>query len=134
MEHADKRQTMLERATKTTTLLTGMPRGGGATRDHTYVGLAMAGMQLSEWQRTEEENKKKLISFLRESPLTERRRRIMYARYIQLMGWKEIERQLPLWNFPASTRTVYYEHNASLRQLADWVNNTSKFKQEITGL
>ena len=124
--------TFLERATKTTTHITGMPKGGGS-RDQVYVELIAAKAKVDSWQLIEESNLETLTLFLREAPLDDTQRTILQYRYLRLMKWADVAYTLKTSGFEMSDRTMYYTHNKALDALADWVNHTAKYKKEISG-
>jgi len=131
-ENQSRYLTAYEKATKTTTRLTGMPRGGGNSGDQAYVEMVASRSKLEDWESIAAGKKERVIQILNEAPLTELQFLILHARYIQLMNWKDIIRMLKK-SRKISERSIYYEHNAALAAVANWANIIKIYTKEILG-
>ena len=133
-ERADRYLSLYERATKTTTQLTGMPSGGGSDRNALLANLADSVEKVSTWVDILKQRQERVKEFLRDVPLNDTRRFILTQRYVLRSGWKPLFFQLQEME-KISERKMYYEHNRALEQCAQWVNTDGAiYKKEILDL
>lgn len=129
-EKRNKYLLMYERATKTTSALTGMPGGGGA--DHTLVlaNMADASEEVKKWDALSVYRRELVKKFIEEAEIDAYYKNILHWRYILGTPWDVM---LPLLqgDKEMSLRTLYYDHKKALQACADWVNATGKYKEEI---
>ena len=121
---------LYERATKTTSVLTGMPGGGNADHEAVLANLADAKDDTKKWSSFAQENRKLVIQFLKDAEIDGYYRDLLFQRYVVGSGWNLI-----LMMFrdgrELSERKLYYDHNKALQACADWVNKTGKYKEVI---
>ena len=117
---------LYEKATKTTSALTGMPGGGGSDRDAVLATLSDAEEELKRWKVIAEERKELVTQFLRDAEIDDYYRDMLIRRYVTRVGWHFIylmirdEKEM-------SERKMFYDHNRALEACADWVNTTGKY-------
>ena len=129
----DKRSRYLslyERATKTTSVLTGMPGGGGADRETVLTTLSDAEDDAKRWEVFVKERKKLVRNFLKEADIDDYYRELLIRRYVIGVGWHFIFLLLRD-NKEMSERKMYYDHNKALEACANWVNTTGKYVEVI---
>ena len=133
MEKLDYALSLYERLTKTTTVPTGMPPGGGSDRGDVLSGYVDAVDNANIWAEIAKKHRELRWKFVEEVPLPDIRKRILQLRYVYHQPWSEI-----LFNIQSyekmEIRKLYYEHNRALKDCADWVNETGKYKEEIDSL
>lgn len=129
----DKRSRYLslyDRATKTTSVLTGMPGGGGSDRGAVLANLADAEDDAKRWESFVRERKKLIVQFLNDVDLDDYYRELLIRRYVVGVGWHFIFLMIRD-NKEMSERKMYYDHNKALEACAAWVNKTGKYKEVI---
>ena len=129
----DKRSRYLslyERATKTTTVLTGMPGGGGADHGAVLANLADAEDDTKRWDAFVKERRKLIAQFLKDAEIDDYHRDLLIRRYVTGVGWHFIFLMVRDTK-EMSERKMYYDHNKALEACADWVNKTGKYKEVI---
>ena len=126
-------QVLEDRATKTTTSISGMPSGGGQDRNALLASLADARMDYDYWLYQWHEKHSRVRNFVTEvAILTGVRRCILFQRYVKKKPWAEI---LPILaevrreegREPISERQMYYEHLKALEDCAEWINITGRY-------
>ena len=130
----DKRSRYLslyERATKTTSVLTGMPGGGGSDSGAVLATLADAEDDAKRWELFVKERKDLVQRFLRDAEIDDYYRELLIRRYVIGVGWHFIFLMLRD-NKEMSERKMFYDHNKALEACAAWVNKTGKYKEEIS--
>ena len=121
---------MYERATKTTSALTGMPGGGGADRESVLANMADAGEEVKKWDSLSEYRRELVKKFIEDADIDEHYKNILHWRYVIGEKWSVILLLLR-GDREMSKRTMYYDHKKALSACADWVNDTGKYKEEI---
>ncbi len=129
----DKRSRYLflyERATKTTSVLTGMPGGGGSDHGAVLATLADAEDDSKRWEAFVKERKKLVAQFLNDAEIDDYYKELLIRRYVTGVGWHFIFLMIRDTK-EMSERKMYYDHNKALEACADWVNKTGKYKEII---
>lgn len=129
----DKRSRYLslyERATKTTSVLTGMPGGGGSDRGAVLATLADAEDDSKKWSAFVQERKKLVKEFLEEAEIDDYYKELLKRRYVIGVGWHFIFLMMRDIK-EMSERKMYYDHNRAIQACADWVNATGKYVEVI---
>lgn len=129
----DKRSRYLslyEKATKTTSVLTGMPGGGGSDRGAVLATLADAEDDSKRWEVFVKERKKLVAQFLNDAEIDDYYKELLIRRYVTGVGWHFIFLMIRDTK-EMSERKMYYDHNKALEACADWVNKTGKYKEVI---
>lgn len=129
----DKRSRYLalyERATKTTSVITGMPGGGGSDHEVVLATLADAEIDSKRWEDFVRERKKLVSQFLDDAEIDDYYRDMLKRRYVTGVGWHFIFLMIRD-DKEMSERKMYYDHNRALEACADWVNKTGKYKEVI---
>jgi hypothetical protein len=122
---------LYEKATKSTTTLTGMPGGGGSDRGAVLATLADADDDSKRWDAFAKERRKLVKKFINEAEITNLQKAILVWRYVACVEWNMIFDLLRNWR-DMSESTMYREHNRALDACADWVNRTGKYVEEIS--
>ena len=121
---------LYERATKTTSVLTGMPGGGGSDHASVLATLADAEDDSKRWEIFVKERKELVRKFLEDAEIDEYYRELLMRRYVIGVGWHFI--YLMLRDIKEmSERKMYYDHNKALEACANWVNKTGKYKEVL---
>lgn len=129
----DKRSRYLslyERATKTTSVLTGMPGGGGADHGAVLATLADAEDDSKRWDAFVKEQRKLVSQFIRDAEIDDYYKELLTRRYIIGAGWSLIFLMMRDTK-EMSERKMYYDHNKALEACAAWVNKTGKYREVI---
>ena len=121
---------LYEKATKTTSVLTGMPSGGNADHGAVLANLADAKDDAKRWEILVQENKKLVAQFLNDAEIDDYYRDLLIRRYVMGMGWSLIYLMLRDTK-EISERKMYYDHTKALEACADWVNRTGKYKEVL---
>lgn len=121
---------LYERATKTTSQITGMPGGGGSDHEAVLASLADAVDDASRWRALAEHQRGRVQKFLSEVDIKDSFRDLLTRRYCYGEGW-EIILANQQWGKQLSRRAMFYNHKKALQACADWVNKTGKWKEEI---
>ena len=121
---------LYERATKTTSVLTGMPGGGGSDHGAVLATLADAEDDSKKWESFVRERKKLVSDFLNEAEIDDYYKELLMRRYVIGVGWHFIFLMMRD-NKDMSERKMYYDHNKALQACADWVNKTGKYIEVI---
>ena len=121
---------LYERATKTTTVLTGMPGGGGSDSGAVLATLADAEDDAKRWEVFVKERKKLVSKFINDADIDDYYKELLIRRYVIGVGWHFIFLMLRDTK-EMSERKMYYDHNKALSACADWVNKTGKYKEVI---
>ena len=121
---------LYERATKSTSVITGMPGGGGSDREAVLAALVDAEDDADRWKAFATNQRELVKKFLQEAEIDDSYRELLFRRYITGVGWDFI---LVLMNERGSTcrRQMFYNHKRALEACADWVNRTGKYKEAI---
>ena len=121
---------LYEKATKTTSVLTGMPGGGGSDRGAVLATLADAEDDSKRWETFVKERKKLVSQFLNDAEIDDYYKELLIRRYVTGVGWHFIFLMIRDTK-EMSERKMYYDHNKALEACADWVNKTGKYKEVI---
>lgn len=121
---------LYERATKTTSTITGMPGGGGSDHEAVLASLADATDDVSKWKNLAERQRNLVRDFLSEADIKDSFRDLLMKRYYYGDGWGIILSNLQ-WGKGVSRRMMFYNHNKALQACADWVNKTGKWRDEL---
>lgn len=121
---------LFERATKTTSVITGMPGGGGSDREAVLATLADAEDDSKRWEEFVTERKKLVTQFIKDAEIDDYYKELLIRRYITGVGWHFIFLMMRDTK-DMCERTMYYDHNKALQACADWVNSTGKYKEVI---
>lgn len=121
---------LYEKATKSTTTLTGMPGGGGADNNSVLATLADAENDAKRWSAFAKERKKLVSQFINDAEIDDYYKELLIRRYVIGVGWNFIFLMLRDYK-DMSERKMYYDHNKALQACADWVNTTGKYKEVI---
>ena len=119
-----------ERATKTTSVLTGMPGGGNSDHEAVLATLADAEDDSKRWEAFVTERKKLVTQFIKDAEIDDYYRTLLIHRYVIGIGWHFIYLMFRDTK-ELSERKMYYDHNKALEACAEWVNNTGKYKEVI---
>jgi len=119
-----------ERATKTTSTLTGMPGGGNSDHEAVLASLADAVDEAAKWRELSEDKRELIHRFINEADIDAHYKDILLRRYYLGLGWAIILGELQ-WDGAVCRRKMFYDHNRALEACAAWVNKTGKFKEEI---
>ena len=118
---------LYEKATKTTSQITGMPGGGGSDHEAVLASLADAVDDVNKWKDLAARQRSLVREFLSEADIKESYRELLMKRYYYGEGWSIILEQIR----PLSRRTMFYDHKKALQACANWVNETGKWKEEM---
>lgn len=118
---------LYEKATKTTSQITGMPGGGGSDHEAVLASLADAVDDVNKWKDLAARQRSLVREFLSEADIKESYRELLMKRYYYGEGWSIILEQIR----PMSRRTMFYDHKKALQACANWVNETGKWKEEM---
>lgn len=129
-EKREKYMELYEQATKTTSHITGMPSGGGADRNAVLANLADADGSTEKWWGFLTERRELIRSFIEECPLSDFYRDILINRYIFNLGWEPMAYSLRKYDKPGPA-ILRSSLEKALKDCADWVNLTGKYKKEI---
>ena len=121
---------LYERATKTTSVLTGMPGGGGSDRESVLANLADAKEDSKRWEDLARQQRERVKQFINEAEITDFQKQLLLRRYVMGLEWHFIF-LLIREQKDMSESTMYREHNRALEACADWVNRTGKYKEEF---
>lgn len=112
-----------EQATKTTTSLTGMPRGGGADRSQQLSALVDAKDKWEEASGISVSCIKKVRDLIRNSTLNGVEQHLLESRYIFLYSWREIRNTCYDDSGVSliSERTMYRWHSDALEHLREYI-------------
>ena len=121
---------LYERATKTTSVLTGMPSGGNSDSGAVLANLADAEDDSKRWKTFVKERKKLVQQFLKDAEIDDYYKELLIRRYVIGVGWHFIYLMLRDLK-EMSERKMYYDHNKALEACADWVNKTGKYKEVL---
>ena len=119
-----------ERATKTTSVLTGMPGGGNSDHEAVLATLADAEDDSKRWEAFVKERKKLVTQFIKDAEIDDYYKTLLIHRYVIGIGWHFIYLMFRDTK-ELSERKMYYDHNKALEACAEWVNNTGKYKEVI---
>ena len=119
-----------ERATKTTSVLTGMPGGGNSDHEAVLATLADAEDDSKRWEAFVAERKKLVTQFIKDAEIDDYYKTLLIHRYVIGIGWHFIYLMFRDTK-ELSERKMYYDHNKALEACAEWVNNTGKYKEVI---
>ena len=119
-----------ERATKTTSVLTGMPGGGNSDHEAVLANLADAEDDSKRWEAFVAERKKLVTQFIKDAEIDDYYKTLLIHRYVIGIGWHFIYLMFRDTK-ELSERKMYYDHNKALEACAEWVNNTGKYKEVI---
>lgn len=119
-----------ERATKTTSVLTGMPGGGNSDHEAVLATLADAEDDSKRWEAFVTERKKLVTQFIKDAEIDDYYKTLLIHRYVIGIGWHFIYLMFRDTK-ELSERKMYYDHNKALEACAEWVNNTGKYKEVI---
>lgn len=119
-----------ERATKTTTTITGMPGGGGSDHEAVLATLADAKEDVDKWEFIVKERRNLIRQFLRDAEIDDYYKELLTRRYVTGVEWHFIFLMLRD-NKEMSERKMYYDHRKALEACAEWVNKTGKYKEVI---
>ena len=122
---------LYERLTKTTSVPTGMPGGGGADRGEVLAGYADAVSDAQEWMTIGEKRKQLIHDFIADAPLSDLHHFILFHRYLFHTGWDVLLSMVTQDFGQMSIRKLYYEHVRALEACADWVNKTGNYRKEV---
>ena len=126
-------RTLEEQATKTTTVLSGMPSGGDKDRNALLASLSDARAEYYKWLHLWHNSCNEVRNFLTSLAIDSAPRRcILQQRYIHKKKWSEIlpivhEVQKQWRQEPMSERQMYVEHLKALEDAAAWINTTGKY-------
>lgn len=129
----DKRHRYLslyERATKTTSVLTGMPGGGNSDSGAVLAVLADAEDDTKKWDVIVKERSNLIRQFLDDAEIDDYYKELLIRRYVTGVGWHFIYLMLRD-SKEMSERKMYYDHNRALEACANWVNKTGKYKEVL---
>ena len=121
---------LYEQATKTTSVLTGMPGGGGSDHGAVLANLADAEDDAKRWGDLVKKHKKLVSQFLKDAEIDDYYKELLTRRYVIGVGWHFIFLMLRDMK-EMSERKMYYDHNKALEACAEWVNRTGKYKEVI---
>lgn len=121
---------LYERATKTTSALTGMPGGGGSDHEAVLASMADAVDDVDKWKGLASYRRELIKKFIEEVGITDYYKELLMMRYYYGNGWDIILGQLQ-WSQPISKRKLFYDHNRALNACAYWVNKTGGWKEEM---
>lgn len=129
-EKRNKYLLMYERATKTTSTLTGMPGAGGADQTAVLANMADANDEAKKWDALSVYRRELVKKFIDEAGIDPYYKNLLHWRYLLGTPWDVM---LPLLqgDKDMSRRTLYYDHNKALCACADWVNETGRYREEI---
>lgn len=129
-ERRNKYLLMYERATKTTSALTGMPGGGNSDHEAVLASMVDVGEDVKKWDALSVYRRELVKKFIDDAEIEDYHKNILHWRYILGTPW---EVMLPLLqgDKEMSLRTLYYDHKKALQACADWVNQSGKYKEEI---
>ena len=102
-------------ATKTTTIITGMPRGGNADRDAVLAALADVTSDYSEKIVKAERLEKEVNEFIDSLP-TRDCRMLLRLRYLEGMSWRKVLSTLKAHGIHLSERQMYRLHGTALNE------------------
>ena len=119
---------LYERATKTTSVLTGMPGGGGADHEAVLVSMADAKDTAGRWEIISRNQKTLVSQFLKDVEIDDYYKSLLTQRYVLGYGWNLIYLTLRDTK-ELSERKMFYDHNKALQACADWVNKSGKYKE-----
>ena len=119
---------LYEKATKTTSVLTGMPGGGGSDHETVLVSMADAKDDAGRWEIISRNQKALVSQFLKDVEIDDYYKSLLTQRYILVYGWNLIYLTLRD-NMEISERKMFYDHNKALQACADWVNKSGKYKE-----
>ena len=122
---------LYERATKTTTMLTGMPGGGGSDRGAVLATFADAVEDSKQWNVFAKQRRNLIKQFIKDAEISNLHKAILVWRYVLCAEWSLIFSLLRN-SRGISESTMYREHNRALEAAADWVNKTGKYREEIS--
>ena len=129
-EKREQYMTLYERATKTTSHLTGMPSGGSADHNLVLANLVDAANSSERWWAFLRMRRDIIRSFLDEVTISEFYKEILLHRYVYGMGWDAMSYALRKFDKP-SILVLKASHERALQECADWVNITGRYKKEI---
>ena len=129
-ERRNKYLYLYEKATKTTSAITGMPGGGDADHESVLVSMADASKEVKKWDALSVYQRELVKKFIDEAEIQDYYKNLLHWRYILGAEWDVILLLLKE-DKEMSLRTMYYDHNKALEACADWVNKTGKYKEEI---
>ncbi len=121
---------LYEKATKTTSQITGMPGGGGSDHEAVLASLADAVDDVNKWKGLAARQRSLVREFLLEADIKDSYKELLMKRYYYGEGWSIILEQLQSPK-SSSRRMMFYDHKKALQAAADWVNKTGKWKEEI---
>lgn len=114
------------RATKTTAQYTGMPGGGGSSKEDAYIALLDAESKTKGAYKLIGYYRRNLLTMIQSSSLTDIQRTILISRHIALKKWSIIQEEVNL-----SERQMYRLYNRSLLACADWLSQNPAFARDI---
>ena len=121
---------LYERATKTTSVITGMPGGGSSDSEAVLAVLADAKDDSTRWDAFVKERRKLIRKFLDDAEIDDYYKELLIRRYVTGVGWHFIYLMLRD-SKEMSERKMYYDHNKALEACADWINKTGKYKEVL---
>ena len=121
---------LYEKATKTTSQITGMPGGGGSDHEAVLASLADAVDDVNKWKDLAARQRSLVREFLSEADIKDSYKELLMKRYYYGEGWSIILEQLQS-SKSSSRRMMFYDHKKALQAAADWVNKTGKWKEKI---
>ena len=122
---------LYERATKSTTTLTGMPGGGNSDHEAVLATLVDAAEDTKVWEALVQERRKLVSRFLNEAEIDDYYKELLIRRYLVGVSWHFLFLTLRDKK-DMSERKMYYDHNKALEACAEWVNTTGKYIEEIS--
>ena len=129
-EKRDQYLALYERATKTTSHLTGMPSGGNSDHNLVLANLADASDSTSKWWKFLRERRELIRNFLEEVNISEFHRDILIHRYVYNMKWAPMVYALREYDKPHEG-TLRRHHDLALSECVLWVDITGKYRKEI---
>lgn len=105
-------------ATKTTTIITGMPRGGNADRDAVLAVLADLTVEYREKIVAAEKRERDVNAFIDSLPSRDCRV-ILRLRYVEGFGWRKVLTALNKYGFRLSERQMFRLHGKALQEARD---------------
>ena len=112
---------LVTEATRITTRLSGMPRGGGGDHEKLLAALADSDDEAVRKYLDAEERMREIEGFIDSLP-SQNSRIILRLRYVELYSWREIERVLPRDQIYYSSDHIYRLHGIALKEARELWN------------
>ena len=109
-------------ATKTTTIITGMPMGGNADRDAVLAVLADLTAEYQEKIVAAEKHERDVNLFIDSLPSSDVRA-LLRLRYVEGFGWRKVLTALNKYGFHVSERNMFRLHGKALNEARERYEN-----------